>query len=272
MKWLARIIILSLCAFAVAPLLWYSLSSVKNSAELSRIPPTFLPSHVTLGNYAELFSRRPFAVYYLNSVVISSLASLVCILCASLVAYRLARAPRHFRNSITYSLLVLAFFPPIVLIFPLYELVRLAGLVNQPWGLIIPYAALNLPFAVWLLTGYMEQIPYELEEAAAIDGLTGFQTYRRIIMPLAIPALTTAFLLVFIFSWNEFMLALTFMSRESSRTLTVGVATLSGAFAYEIPWGLLAAGIVVSTAPLIIAVALFQRRIVSGLTAGGVKQ
>jgi multiple sugar transport system permease protein len=272
MKWPARIFILSLCAFAVAPLLWYSLSSVKNSAELSRIPPTFLPSHVTLGNYAELFLRRPFAVYYLNSAVISSLASLVCILCASLVAYRLARAPRHFRSTITYSLLVLAFFPPIVLVFPLYELVRLAGLVNQPWGLIIPYAALNLPFAVWLLTGYMEQIPYELEEAAAIDGLTGFQTYRRIIMPLALPALTTAFLLVFIFSWNEFMLALTFMNRESSRTLTVGVATLSGAFAYEIPWGLLAAGIVVSTAPLIIAVALFQRRIVSGLTAGGVKQ
>ncbi len=161
---------------------------------------------------------------------------------------------------------------PIVLVFPLYELVRQVGLVNQPWGLIIPYAALNLPFAVWLLTGYMERIPYELEEAAAVDGLTAWQTYSRIIMPLTAPALTTAFLLVFIFSWNEFMFALTFMSLESSRTVTVGVATLSGAFAYEIPWGLLAAGIVASTAPLVVAVALFQRRIVTGLTAGGVKQ
>jgi multiple sugar transport system permease protein len=272
MKWPARIFILFSCAFAVTPLVWYSLSSVKSSAELSRIPPTFLPSHITLGNYAELFLRRPFAVYYLNSAVIASLAALLCILCASLVAYRLARAPKPFRISVSYTLLILAFFPPIVLVFPLYELVRIAGLVNQPWGLIIPYAALNLPFAVWLLTGYIEQIPYELEEAAAIDGLTPFQTFRRIIMPLAVPALTTAFLLVFIFSWNEFMLALTFMNRESSRTLTVGVATLSGAFAYEIPWGLLAAGIVVSTAPLIAAAAFFQKRIVSGLTAGGVKQ
>jgi ABC-type glycerol-3-phosphate transport system permease component len=174
--------------------------------------------------------------------------------------------------SISYGLLVMAFFPPIVLVFPIYELVRFANLVNQPWSLIVPYAALNLPFAVWLLTGYMEQIPRELEEAAAIDGLSAFETYRRIILPLALPALATAFLLVFIFSWNEFMFALTFMNRESARTVTVGVATLSGAFAYEIPWGLLAAGIVVSTAPLIVAVALFQKRIVAGLTAGGVKQ
>lgn len=272
MKWPARIFVVFLCAFAAIPLVWYSLSSVKSSAELSRIPPTFLPSDVSLDNYAELFLRRPFDVYYLNSTVIASLAALLCVLCASLVAYRLARAPKSIRLPVSSGLLILAFFPPIVLLFPLYELVRFAGLANQPWGLIIPYAALNLPFAVWLLTGYMQQIPYEIEEAAAIDGLTAFQIFRRIIMPLAVPALTTAFLLVFIFSWNEFMLALTFMSRESSRTLTVGVATLSGAFAYEIPWGLLAAGIVVSTAPLIIAAALFQRQITAGLTAGGVKQ
>jgi multiple sugar transport system permease protein len=272
MKWGARIFVLFACAIATAPLFWYSLSSIKSAAELARIPPSILPVHVTLENYAELFVRRPFATYYLNSVVIASLASLICIGCASLAAYRLAHAPKRFRMSVSYALLVMAFFPPIVLLFPVYELVRFAGLVNQPWGLIIPYAALNLPFAVWLLEGYMEQIPYELEEAAAIDGLTMFQTYRRIIMPLAMPALTTAFLLVFIFSWNEFMFALTFMSLDSSRTVTVGVATLSGAFTQEIPWGLLAAGIVVSTAPLIVAVALFQKRIIAGLTAGGVKQ
>ncbi len=272
MKWPARIFILFSCAFAGVPLLWYSLSSVKSSAELSRLPPTFLPAEITAANYAELFVRRPFAGYYLNSTVIASLAALLCILCASLVAYRLARAPRIFRIAVSSTLLALAFFPPIVLVFPLYELVRSAGLTNQAWGLIIPYAALNLPFAVWLLTGYMAQIPYELEEAAAIDGLTPFRIFSKIILPLAVPALTTAFLLVFIFSWNEFMLALTFMNRESSRTLTVGVATLSGAFAYEIPWGLLAAGIVVSTAPLIVAAALFQKQIVSGLTAGGIKQ
>jgi multiple sugar transport system permease protein len=272
MNWPSRLCVFCLCLLAVTPLAWYSLSSLKSSAELARIPPTFLPSHVTLANYAELFVRRPFAAYYLNSVVVASLAAVLCIACASLVAYRIARAPKHFRLTVSYALLVMAFFPPIVLLFPVYELVRFAGLVNQPWGLIIPYAALNLPFAVWLLTGYMAQIPHELEEAAAIDGLTLFETYRRIVMPLATPALASAFLLVFIFSWNEFMFALTFMNRETSRTITVGVATLSGAFAYEIPWGLLTAGIVVSTAPLVVAVALFQKHIIAGLTAGGVKE
>jgi multiple sugar transport system permease protein len=261
-----------LCMLATAPMVWYSSSSVKSSAEFERIPPTFLPEQVTLKNYTELFMRRQFALYYFNSIVIASLASLLCIGCASLAAHRLARAPAKLRRIASFALLVLAFFPPIVLLFPIYELVRAAGLVNHPWGLIIPYAALNLPFAVWLLTGYMEQIPREFEEAAAIDGMSEFETFRAIILPLALPALTTAFLLVFIFSWNEFLFALTFMNLEASRTITVGVATLSGAFTYEIPWGMLAAGIVVCTAPLILAVAFFQRRIVAGLTAGGVKQ
>ncbi len=223
-------------------------------------------------NYAELFVRRPFALYYLNSIVIASLASLLCIGCAALASYKLARAPRRRRRVASFTLLILAFFPPIVLLFPTYEIVRAAGLVNHPWGLIVPYAALNLPFAVWLLSGYMAQIPRDLEEAAAIDGMTEFGIFRSIILPLSFPALATAFLLVFIFSWNEFLFALTFMNLESSRTITVGVATLSGAFTYEIPWGMLAAGIVVCTAPLIIAVAFFQGRIVSGLTSGAIRE
>ncbi len=271
MKWPARIFLFLVCAVAAAPLAWYGLSSVKSAAELSQIPSTLIPSSITLENYTSLFVKRPFATYYLNSIVVASLAALLCVVSASLAAYRLARAPRRFKLAVSCVLLAMAFFPPIVLVLPVYELVRLAGLVNQPWGLIIPYAALNLPLAVWLLTGYIEQIPYELEEAAAIDGLTHFQTYRRIIMPLAAPAVMTALLLAFIFSWNEFMFALTLMNRETSRTLTVGVATLSGAFGYEIPWGLIAAGIVASTAPLIAAVALFQKRIIAGMTAGGVK-
>ena len=271
MKWPVRAIVIMSCAFAMAPLLWYGLASLKTAAEFAQIPPSLLPLHPTLENYAELFERRPFADYYRNSIVIASLAALLCIACASPAAYRLARAPKRIRSFAAAILLVMAFFPPIVLIFPVYELVRHAGLVNQPWGLIVPYAALNLPFAVWLLSGYMEQIPYELEEAAAIDGLTAFQTFRKIVIPLATPAFAAAFLLIFIFSWNEFMFALTFMNLESSRTVTVGVATLSGTFAYEIPWGLITAGIVVSTIPLIFVVSLFQKRIVSGLTAGGVK-
>jgi multiple sugar transport system permease protein len=143
--------------------------------------------------------------------------------------------------------------------------------MNWSDRLIIPYAALNLPLAVWLLTGYFGRIPIELEEAGIMDGLTPFQVFYKIILPLATPALTTAAVLVFIFSWNEFMLALTFMNAETAKTVTVAIATLSGAYVFQIPWGLIAAGVIASSAPLIVLVSVFQRKIVSGLTAGSLK-
>ncbi|MGH9681664.1 MAG: carbohydrate ABC transporter permease, partial [Candidatus Acidiferrales bacterium] len=176
-----------------------------------------------------------------------------------------------FRGIVNAGLLLVAFFPPIVLLFPLYEMVRAAGLMNHPWSLILPYAALNLPLSVWLLTGYFGQIPCEIEEAAAVDGLSRLQTFLKIILPLSTPALVTAGILTFIFAWNEFMFALTFMNLESARTITVGVATLSGAFTYETPWGLLAAGVIACSLPLILLVTVFQRKLVAGLTAGSGK-
>jgi multiple sugar transport system permease protein len=263
---------LTLCCLAsLAPIGWHAISSLKNPAELAVIPPTLIPDDPTLSNYQELFRRRPFFRYYVNSFTIAALSSLVSVFSASLAAYRLARLSGRSRAAIRTALLAVAFFPPIIFLFPLYELVRSAGLVNHPWGLILPYSALNLPFAIWLLTGAFEQIPYEIEEAAAIDGLTTFQTYRIVILPLIAPAMITAGILVFVFSWNEFMFALTFMNIESQKTVTLGVATLSGAFTYEIPWGQIAAGVIASSLPLILLVILFQRKIVAGLTGGAVK-
>jgi len=271
MRVFSSIFLVVFCAFALAPLAWHAISSVKTPAELTSIPPTLLPHDPTLANYDELFLRRPFGRYYANSFVIAALSSLLCVTAASLMAYALARTRPAPRRIVTSALLAVAFFPPIVLLFPLYELVRAAGLLNHPWGLILPYAALNLPFAVWLLTGYFGQIPHELEEAAAVDGLSQFQTLTKIVLPLSAPALATTGLLAFIFAWNEFMFALTFMNAESAKTITVGVATLSGAFTYEIPWGLLAAGVIASSIPLIALVVIFQKKIVAGLTAGAGK-
>jgi multiple sugar transport system permease protein len=271
MRVFSKLFLAVCCAAALAPVAWHAISSVKSSSEIARIPPTLLPHEPTSVNYQELFNRRPFFRYYVNSFTIATMSSILCVFSASLIAYRLARIRGRLRSAIRSALLAIAFFPPIVFLFPLYELVRVAGLVNHPWGLILTYAALNLPFAIWLLTGSFEQIPTELEEAAAIDGLTGLQTYRMVILPLAMPVVISAGILVFIFSWNEFMFALTFMNMESQKTVTLGVATLSGAFAYETPWGQIAAGVIVSAAPLVVLVILFQRRIVAGLTAGSVK-
>jgi multiple sugar transport system permease protein len=259
------------CVAALAPIAWHAISSLKSPTELALIPPTLVPNDPTLLNYQELFRRRPFFRYYVNSFTIAALSSVVSVLSASLAAYRLARIRGGLRSTIRSALLAVAFFPPIVFLFPVYELIRTMGLVNHPWALILPYSALNLPFAIWLLTGAFEQIPYDLEEAAAIDGLTRFETYRMVVLPLATPAMITAGILVFIFSWNEFMFALTFMNIESQKTVTVGVATLSGAFTYEIPWGQIAAGVIASSIPLILLLVFFQRKIVAGLTAGAVK-
>jgi len=271
MNGVSKLFLAACCAAALIPVAWHAITSLKTPAELALIPPTLAPHEPTLANYQELFRKRPFFSYYLNSITIAGMSSLTSVFCASLAAYRLARTRGRFRATVRSALLAIAFFPPIVFLFPLYELIRAAGLVNHPWGLILPYSALNLPFAIWLLIGAFEQIPYELEEAAAVDGLTRFQTFRSVVLPLATPALITAGILVFIFSWNEFMFALTFMNIESQKTVTVGVATLSGAFSYEIPWGQIAAGVIASSLPLIVLVIFFQRKIVAGLTAGAVK-
>lgn len=267
----AVMVALTFCLLAIAPLAWHGLSSVKSATELTRIPPRILPDSPTVANYTELLARRPLGAYFLNSFVIASLATLLCLAAGTLAAYRLVHFSHRVSSALAGGLLVLSFFPPIVFLFPLYELVQALGAINHPWSLIVTYAGLNLPLTIWLLAGYLRQIPHELEEAAAMDGMTEFQTFRRVLLPLAGPAVATTGLLVFIFSWNEFMFALTFMNLETSRTLTVGVATLSGAAISEVPWGLLTAGVVLSSLPLIGLVLVFQRQIVEGLTAGAVK-
>jgi multiple sugar transport system permease protein len=271
MKNFSRFVVIACCAIALAPFLWHVVSSFKNPAEVARIPPTILPEHITLENYRELIDRRPFLAYFLNSFIIASLSSVLCVATGALAAYRLARSSTSVRVIVSSALLALAFFPPIVFLLPVYELVRLLRLINHPWGLILPYTALNLPITVWLLIGYFLQIPIDLDEAAEMDGLTPLQTFWKIVLPLAGPALATAAVLVFVSSWNEYMLALSFMNAETSRTVTVAVATLSGAFVYEIPWGLIAAGVVASSLPLIILAVFFQQKLVAGLTSGSVK-
>ena len=268
MRAVSRIVVALFCFLAVGPLVWHGISSLESASELSRIPPDLIPQHPTLENYKELLLRRPFGRYTVNSFVIAAMSSILCLIVSAPAAYALARTNPRSRQIATSTLLGVAFFPPIVFLFPVYEMVRAVGLLNQYWGLILPYTALNLPFSIWLLTGHFGQIPYELEEAAAMDGLSPFQTLNKIVLPLSGPSLATAGILVFIFAWNEFMFAATLLNRESEKTITVGMATLSGAFSQEIPWGLLAAGVVASSAPLIALVMIFQRRIVAGLTAG----
>ncbi|MEW6754138.1 MAG: carbohydrate ABC transporter permease [Candidatus Latescibacterota bacterium] len=168
-------------------------------------------------------------------------------------------------------LVAVSLFPPIVFFFPIYELVRLTGMANTPPALILPYTSANLPFTVLVLTSFFRTVPLDIEEAAKVDGLGRVQTLLRIVLPLAAAALATTGILVFIACWNEFLLALTFMTRDSAKTVTAGIASLSGTTTYQLPWGPIAASVVVSTLPLILMVVLCQQRIIQGLTAGAAK-
>jgi ABC-type glycerol-3-phosphate transport system permease component len=189
----------------------------------------------------------------------------------SLSAYGLARFAIKKEAMIMGFILAVSFFPPIILLVPLYEVIRYLGWINHPMALILPYATLNLPFAIWVLTAFFREIPQELEDAAKIEGFSPLGILFKIIFPLALPALTTTAILIFIFAWNEFLIALTFMLRDEARTVPVGIALLSGASVYEIPWDQISAATVLTTLPVVMIVLFLQRRIIRGLTAGAVK-
>jgi multiple sugar transport system permease protein len=266
--WLATAVMV---AWSVAPAAWQALTALKPDAQITQVPTVYLPHPATWHHVAALWERKPFGLYLANSAWISLWATLVCVTLAALAATALARLPGRGREGLLLALLTISLFPPVLLLFPLYEGVRGLGWINHPIALVLPYAALNLPLAVWVLESALRGLPAELDEAARLDGLPVLRRLWRIHAPLALPSLATTGILVFIFCWNEFMLSLTFLTRDTSKTVTAGIASVGASSLYEIPWGQLSAAIVIATLPLILLVLVFQRRIVSGLTRGALK-
>jgi multiple sugar transport system permease protein len=263
--------IVALLAWSLGPALWQVLTALKPDAQITRVPTVYLPDPPTLEHVRALLDRKPFGRYLANSTLVSGLATALCLALAAPAAAALARLARRRREGWLFGMLFVSLFPPILLLFPLYEGARALGALNHPLPLVLAYAALNLPLAIWVLESAFRGLPRELDEAAQLDGLSALARLRRIHAPLAMPAVATAAILVFIFCWNEFMLALTFLTRDELKTVTAGIATVSGTSLFEIPWGPLSAAVVLATLPLVALVLLFQRRIVSGLTRGAVK-
>jgi multiple sugar transport system permease protein len=257
--------------WCLAPFLWQIITSLKSNAEISTLPVSYIPRQAGWQQYHALFVRKPFALYLLNSFVISSTSTILCVGFSALAAYAVARLRMPGSRVMLAALIVISLFPPIIFFFPLYEMMRATGLLNNPLALIIPYTTFNLPFSIIVLATFFRSVPRDIEDAAKVDGLGRLQILWRIILPLSAPALATTAILVFIFAWNEFLFARTFMTNDRMKTVTAGIATLSGTTAHETPWGPIAAAVVVSTIPLILLVAIFQRRIVQGLTAGAAK-
>lgn len=258
-------------AYFLAPIIWQVLTSFKVNADISAIPNVYIPKRITLDHYLSLFQRRPFGLYILNSAFVSITSTLLCLAVGAPAAYALARLRLWGERIILASVTIVTLFPAVLLFLGLLEIVKALGLGNNYLALIIPYTAINLPLTILVMRSFFQQLPKDLEDAAKVDGYNTFQMLWQIVLPMTFPALVTTGILTFISAWNEFIFALTFMTRESLKTIPVATAQLSGASVFEIPYGPIAAATVLGTLPLVFLVLVFQRRIVQGLTAGAVK-
>lgn len=254
--------------YCLAPLTWQLVTSLRPTPELTTLPP-LLPTRITFDHYVAVFGGHPFGRIIVNSVIVAAGTTLIALAVGSAAAFALAKLRVRRHLAILAFVLATSMFPPIATVSPLYVVINALGLRDTLVALVITYASFALPLAIWVLTNFLRQVPDEIYAAARIDGCTPWQAFVRVILPLAAPGLVATGLLVFIFSWNEFLLALTFTATTRARTIPVGIALFPGV--HEVPWGEIAAASIVVTVPLLVLVLLFQRRIVAGLTAGAVR-
>ncbi len=257
--------------FTLTPILWQVLTSLKTNEDISAIPNVYLPHKITIQHYLELFERRPFWLYIVNSALVSIISAILCLILGSPAAYALARMKLRGETIILILISLVTLFPYALLFLGVLEIIKLLGLGNNYLALIIPYTAINMPLTILVMRSFFQQLPQDLEDAAKIDGYKTLPMLVDIILPMTLPALVTTGILAFIFAWNEYIFALTFITEETMKTIPVATAQLGGASSFDIPYGLIAAATILGTIPLVILVLIFQRRIVQGLTAGAVK-
>ena len=254
---------------ALFPFYYAVVTSLKSGTALFQVD--YIPRDFSVANYADVLRRGHFPGNVLNSVLVSVAVVLISLLMAVTAAYALGRIRFRGRGLLLLTVLSVSMFPQIAVLSGLFEAVRAAGIYNTLWALIFTYVIFTLPFTVWVLTTFMRGLPLEVEEAAVMDGATPWVVVTKVFLPLLWPALVTTGLLAFIAAWNEFLFALTFVISNDKRTVPVAIALLSGATQHETPWGIIMAASVIVTAPLVALVLIFQKKIVSGLTAGAVK-
>jgi trehalose/maltose transport system permease protein len=251
------------------PVVWIASLSFKEPSTIT--DPTFFPKQWTWSNYKGIFTSSEFTRPLLNSIGIGLIATFISVVLASLAAYAVARLKFPGKRALIGLSLLIAMFPLISLATPLFNIERQLGIFNTWIGLIIPYIAFGLPLGIYTLSAFFREIPWELEKAAKMDGATPFQAFVRVIAPLAAPGMVTTAILVFLFCWNEFLLAITLTSTIAARTAPAALAFFTGSSQFAVPTGSISAAAVVITIPIIIFVLFFQRRIVAGLTSGAVK-
>jgi multiple sugar transport system permease protein len=260
----------AIAAAALLPMLWIASLSFKSPAEVG-VVRGFLPAAPSWGNYGAVFGTSLFVAALRNSLVVATIATLLAVSVAAVAAYAVVRLEAPGSRLVLGVALAIAMFPQAALVGPLFDVWRRVGLYDTWLGLVIPYLTFALPLALWTLAAFLRQLPWELEQAAQVDGATRWQAFRRVTIPLAAPGVFTTAILVFFFCWNDFLFAISLTSTDRARTVPAALAFFTGASQYQSPVTAIAAASVVVTLPVVILVLLFQRRIVAGLTAGAVK-
>ena len=251
------------------PAVWILLTSLKSDSELVRHPITYWPETATLANYLQAFRDQPLLRYLWNSFAVASISTIVSLIVSTLAAYAIARLNLRHRQLILTTIIASSMFPLVTLLVPIFEAMRSFGLLNSYVALILPYTVLNLPVCTLVLVSFFQGIPRDLENAAMIDGCTRLGTLWRVVLPLAAPGVTTAAILAFVNAWDEFLLALSLNSSSAVRTLPVGITLYQGEFTF--PWPIISAALIVAIVPIALLIAVFQERVVGGLTQGAVK-
>jgi multiple sugar transport system permease protein len=263
--------------FILFPILWLFSASVSNQVELFTVPPHWIPQQPTLQNYLDIFFPsqaassvpRTFAVALLNSLKIASAVTVICILLGGLAAYALVRIPFGLNRLTQLGLITTRMIPEVSLILPLFILASGLQLINKPIVLILTYMSFALPYAIWLMAAYFQTVPVELEDAARLDGCSRLGILFRVVMPISVPGLVSTGMFVFLLAWDEFFYALIFTSTLAAKTVPVAIAEFVGRYVVNVN-GMMAGGILAAIPPVVIAL-IFQRYIVSGMTAGAVK-
>jgi multiple sugar transport system permease protein len=251
------------------PALWILFTSLKTETELTVKPITWLPHAPTLANYIRAFTDQPLLIFLFNSFMVALLSTALTLFISVLAAYSLARLQIRGRDLILSAIIAVSTFPLVTLLVPLFEIMRALGLLNTWVALILPYTVLSLPVCTLILVSFFEGIPRDLENSAMIDGCTRIGALFKIVVPLSAPGVFTAGILAFVNAWDEFLLALSFNSNPQLRTLPVGITLYQGEFAF--PWPVISAALVVGIVPVAVLIVIFQERVVSGLTSGGIK-
>lgn len=266
LRWLAAGIII---VNGFLPALWILLTALKQESELVAKPLQYLPHELYIGNFVTAFEQQPLLTFLWNSFAVASLATITSLFVSAFAAYAIARLQLRWRQFILAAIVASSMFPLVTLLVPIFQTMRSLGLLNTYAALVLPYTVLNLPVCTLVLVSFFQSIPRDIENAAMLDGSTRLGALWHVVVPLAAPGVFTAGILAFVNAWDEFLLALSLNSSMSMRTLPVGITLYQGEFTF--PWPIISAALVVAIVPLAILIAVFQEKVVSGLTQGGLK-